>query len=266
MLPAKLASEAFLRHIARNAVTSTETVIAAGPSTTSTALRSFEALSVLRNGSRASYATQAGQPMPPSPPSDKQQNEKSDSRSATTSTASTLSESSTIPIVDAPVASTSKSIKPISSIASQYLDMTEIPADAAERQRTGARSTLGKKAESSSDRRRRAYARSALAVSIFGAGAFAWHLGRDWESEREKLRVGREVTEESGMQGRLQRAQARLVDMSDYFNKPAWEPLIPEPLPPPHQKPYTLLLSLDDLLIHSEWSVSYLTYLSADWR
>lgn len=39
-----------------------------------------------------------------------------------------------------------------------------------------------------------------------------------------------------------------------YFNKPAWDPLLPEPLKPPHQKPYTLLLSLDDLLIHSEWS------------
>lgn len=38
-----------------------------------------------------------------------------------------------------------------------------------------------------------------------------------------------------------------------YFNKPAWDPLLPDPLPPPHQKPYTLVISLDDLLIHSQW-------------
>lgn len=38
-----------------------------------------------------------------------------------------------------------------------------------------------------------------------------------------------------------------------YFNKPAWDPLLPDPLPPPHQKPYTLVISLDDLLIHTQW-------------
>ncbi|KAG8220556.1 HAD-like domain-containing protein [Butyriboletus roseoflavus] len=41
--------------------------------------------------------------------------------------------------------------------------------------------------------------------------------------------------------------------MFDYFNKPAWTELLPPPLPSPHQKPYTLLVSMDDLLITSTW-------------
>lgn len=43
---------------------------------------------------------------------------------------------------------------------------------------------------------------------------------------------------------------------SQYFNKPAWTELLPPPLPSPHQKPYTLLLSMDDLLVTSTWDVS----------
>lgn len=35
-----------------------------------------------------------------------------------------------------------------------------------------------------------------------------------------------------------------------------WQELLPPKLPPPHQKPYTLLLSLDDLLVTSTWDVS----------
>jgi len=40
-----------------------------------------------------------------------------------------------------------------------------------------------------------------------------------------------------------------------YFNKPQWTELLPPPLSAPHQKPYTLLLSMDDLLVTSTWDV-----------
>jgi hypothetical protein len=45
---------------------------------------------------------------------------------------------------------------------------------------------------------------------------------------------------------------------SQYFSKPIWQELLPPMLPPPHQKPYTLLLSIDDLLVTSTWDVSSL--------
>ncbi len=41
-----------------------------------------------------------------------------------------------------------------------------------------------------------------------------------------------------------------------YFNKPAFEKLLPDPLPAPHQRPYTLLIDLDGFLVHSSWDVS----------
>ena len=39
------------------------------------------------------------------------------------------------------------------------------------------------------------------------------------------------------------------------FSKPSWEELLP-PAVPPYQKPYTLLLSIDDLIVTSTWDVS----------
>lgn len=41
-----------------------------------------------------------------------------------------------------------------------------------------------------------------------------------------------------------------------YFNKPAFSKLLPDPLPPPHQRPYTLLIDLEGFLTHSSWDVS----------
>lgn len=40
-----------------------------------------------------------------------------------------------------------------------------------------------------------------------------------------------------------------------YFKEPISTELLPPPLPPPHGKPYTLLLSIDDLLVTSTWDV-----------
>jgi len=41
-----------------------------------------------------------------------------------------------------------------------------------------------------------------------------------------------------------------------YFNKPAFKTLLPDPLPPPHQRPYTLVIDLEHLLVSSSWDVS----------
>lgn len=50
----------------------------------------------------------------------------------------------------------------------------------------------------------------------------------------------------------------RVLMSGQIFTKPIWNELLPPPLPEPHQKPYTLLLSLDDLLVTSTWDVSIL--------
>jgi hypothetical protein len=40
------------------------------------------------------------------------------------------------------------------------------------------------------------------------------------------------------------------------FSEPQWEQLLPPPLSKEEQRPYTLLLSIDDLLVTSTWDVS----------
>lgn len=220
------------------------------------------------------YATMAGQPMPPPPPPSRKPDDASEPSTSSDPAASTSSPVSKLPIdpvdvgVDAPQPTRrGLEIAPSSSLASQYLDMTEIPAA-----RTGAKSTIGKRPMSTSEKKRRNLGRASLGVTTVGLAYYAWHLGREWDSEKEMERLARNVTTEEGFEGRWQRGQARFWDTLDvcclllcligladlwsqYFNKPAWDPLLPAPLPPPHQKAYTLVLSLDDLLIHSSWDV-----------
>ncbi|KAG8716124.1 mitochondrial inner membrane protein required for protein import [Ceratobasidium sp. 395] len=112
--------------------------------------------------------------------------------------------------------------------------------------RTGARSA--KDSLSTIEKKRRAFARWTIAFGLGGLLAGAVYMGREWESEEEKHAVG--GGEELSTFGR---SKARITDAFNYFNKPAWTELLPPPLPPPHQRPLTLLISLDDLLITSAW-------------
>lgn len=94
-------------------------------------------------------------------------------------------------------------------------------------------------------------------MARFGFGMFAlalgggaiW-LGREWEDDEL---VEKRMTPKTAPATRWGRTTERFTSMFDYFSKPAWPELLPPPLPPPHQKPYTLLLSLDDLLVTSTW-------------
>lgn len=54
-----------------------------------------------------------------------------------------------------------------------------------------------------------------------------------------------------------ERFKKNLADTMDYFNKPAFEKLLPDPLPAPHQRPYTLLIDLDGFLVHSSWDRAF---------
>jgi len=77
-------------------------------------------------------------------------------------------------------------------------------------------------------------------------GAGWLYMGREWEEGEAKPKL-------EDTSSRFSRANARISETFDYFNKPAWKELLPPPLPPTHQRPYTLLLSIDDLLVTSVW-------------
>ena len=51
----------------------------------------------------------------------------------------------------------------------------------------------------------------------------------------------------------VNRVRARLGSTIDYYSEPAFEKLLPDP-DPSFARPYTLVLSLEDLLVHSEWT------------
>ena len=51
-----------------------------------------------------------------------------------------------------------------------------------------------------------------------------------------------------------------------YLSEPVWPELLPPPFPPPHQKPYTLVVSIDDLLVTSTWDVSICAFTDAPVR
>ncbi|THH09473.1 hypothetical protein EW145_g1996 [Phellinidium pouzarii] len=112
---------------------------------------------------------------------------------------------------------------------------------------TGARSSEG--SLSSIERRRRFMGRATLVAFGLGLLAGAFYLGRDWEEDELKAK---KLKIENAPSTRFGRTKERFTSLFDYFSKPTWEELLP-PSVPPFQKPYTLLLSIDDLLVASTW-------------
>ena len=78
------------------------------------------------------------------------------------------------------------------------------------------------------------------------------YLGRNWETEEEE-RHHPDAPSGWGMSQFYNRVKARLGSTLDYYNEPAFPKLLPNP-DPAWERPYTLVLSMQDLLLHSEWT------------
>ncbi|KAK3328751.1 hypothetical protein B0H66DRAFT_983 [Apodospora peruviana] len=104
---------------------------------------------------------------------------------------------------------------------------------------------------SSTDRKRQWWTRVfllAMGVSVVGGTAY---LGRDWDDE--ELPKHPDVPNGWGLGLWWTRARARMGDTVTYYQEPAFEKLLPDP-DPSFERPYTLCISLEDMLIHSEWT------------
>ncbi|KAK1752796.1 mitochondrial import inner membrane translocase [Echria macrotheca] len=104
---------------------------------------------------------------------------------------------------------------------------------------------------SSTDRRRQKmflYLCIAMGLSAVGGTAY---LGRDWDDE--ELAKHPDVPNGWGLGLWWNRASARLGETVTYYQDPAFEKLLPDP-DPSFARPYTLCISLEDMLVHSEWS------------
>ena len=105
---------------------------------------------------------------------------------------------------------------------------------------------------SSSERKRLRFANYMYAMFAALAGTGTIFLGRNWEDEEEG-RAHPDAPSGWAIGLMWNRARARLGDQLNYYSEPAFPKLLPNP-DPIFERPYTLVLSLEDLLIHSEWS------------
>jgi mitochondrial import inner membrane translocase subunit TIM50 len=107
---------------------------------------------------------------------------------------------------------------------------------------------------SSSERKRLKVANYMYATFALASLLGYIYLGRNWDSEDEERR---HPDAPSGWALGLMwnRAKARMSDQMNYYSEPAFKKLLPDQSTDPmFYRPYTLVLSLEDLLVHSEWS------------
>ncbi|SMN21223.1 similar to Saccharomyces cerevisiae YPL063W TIM50 Essential component of the Translocase of the Inner Mitochondrial membrane (TIM23 complex) [Maudiozyma saulgeensis] len=107
--------------------------------------------------------------------------------------------------------------------------------------------------QTSTEVKRERYANWFYIFSLSALSGSALYLTRDWE-ENESQELKDKV--ENGYVPSLmyQRFKLRFNSMFTYFQEPPFPDLLPPSPPPPYQRPLTLVLNLEDLLVHSEWS------------
>ncbi|CAN6630832.1 mitochondrial import inner membrane translocase subunit Tim50p [Trichomonascus vanleenenianus] len=107
--------------------------------------------------------------------------------------------------------------------------------------------------KSSTDLKRERRSNMAYFAMLGMALGYTGFLAREWDDEEEAQRHS-EVPEGYSPAACYGRVAARVSDLFNYFNDPVFEKLLPDPLPEPYGRPLTLVLGLDDVLIHSEWT------------
>ena len=115
------------------------------------------------------------------------------------------------------------------------------------------RGSLPKEAYISSiERRRNRYAAYAVAYMAFVLITGVVYLGRNWESEEEEKKHA-DAPSGWGVFLFWNRVKARWKGSLDYYTEPAFPKLLPD-TDPAWERPYTLVISLEDMLVHSEWT------------
>ena len=105
---------------------------------------------------------------------------------------------------------------------------------------------------SSTDRKRNLYAKITYIVLLMTGVGSTVYVGRDWDTE-EEAKKHPEAPSGWGLKLFYNRIRARMGDVSSYYKDPAFPKLLPDEDPQLRQ-PYTLVISLEDMLVHSEWS------------
>ena len=137
------------------------------------------------------------------------------------------------------------------------LNITEDPKEPApQRQGPGGPEDGLPKTEyiSSGDRKRQQQVRYAYLAILAALAGATLYSGRNWDTVSEEKRNPDAPSGYSPL-AFYKRTKARFSEFLSFYNEPAFQKLLPNPDPDPAlQPPFTLVLSLEDLLMHSEWT------------
>jgi import inner membrane translocase subunit TIM50 len=140
-----------------------------------------------------------------------------------------------------------------SESAASALNLTEDPNKPAGSGGRGPKGELPASAYVSSSEKKRARVANYMYGAFFASCVAGYvYLGRNWESEEEE-RQHADAPSGWSFGAMWARFRARTGDQLNYYSEPAFKKLLPD-VDPSFERPYTLVLSLEDLLIHSEWS------------
>ncbi|KAF2726786.1 HAD-like protein [Polyplosphaeria fusca] len=110
--------------------------------------------------------------------------------------------------------------------------------------------------ETSTDRRRNRVANYGYIFTLLVGVGSAVFLGRNWDTEEEE-RAHPDHPSGWGPALMYNRARARLNSQLGYYTEPTFEKLLPDKSPEFPVPPLTLVISLEDMLIHSEWTTKH---------
>lgn len=111
-----------------------------------------------------------------------------------------------------------------------------------------------RRAQTSKDLQREKYANWFYTATLFGSVAGLGYMSRNWDSEDEQKSMdGKDVANGWAPQDVYGRLSRRVSSLFTFFSEPVFENLLPPPPPEAYRRPLTLVLTLDDLLIHSNW-------------
>lgn len=105
---------------------------------------------------------------------------------------------------------------------------------------------------SSTDRKRERLARLTFAAFIVAVVGGCIYLGRDLSEFEQKIYDTATVPNGWSMSAMYARIKARVQNVLDFYNEPPFEKLLPDPHPD-YSRPYTLVIALEDLCVHSTW-------------
>lgn len=105
---------------------------------------------------------------------------------------------------------------------------------------------------SSLERKRMRMANLTYSALVAAAISGSIYYGRNWDTEEEE-RQHPHAPSGWGFKLFYNRIVARITDLTSYYKDPPFPKLLPDEDPNIRQ-PYTLVISLEDLLVHSEWT------------